>query len=94
MNMKARIALLTLVLAVLSSHSALACAVCFGDTTGSKIGNAATWGIGIMVVIVFAMLGTLAGFGFYLAHRAKHPGPNYDELLTEEPGEPSSGPTI
>ena len=64
-----------------SSNSALACAACFGDTSGSKQGVAAAWGIFAMVVIMFAMLGTLIGCGFYLNYRAKHPLPDYEELL-------------
>ncbi len=66
-----------------SGSNAHACAACFGDTTGSKMGVAATWGIFAMVIIMFAMLGTLIGFGFYLNYRAKHPLPDYNELLSE-----------
>ena len=75
-----------------SSQSAVACAACWGDTTGSKMGNAASWGIIAMVIIMFAMLGTLIGFGFYLNYRAKHPLPDYQELLGEETAQPKPGP--
>jgi hypothetical protein len=79
-------ALLTGLLVLLSNGSARACAACYGDTTGSKMGNAATWGIFAMVIIMFVMLGAVAGFGFYLAYRAKHPLPDYSELLNETEG--------
>ena len=70
-----------------------ACAACYGDTTGSKMGVAATWGIFAMVIIMFAMLGVAAGFGFYLAYRAKHPLPDYSELLSEDDSQPKPGTT-
>jgi hypothetical protein len=82
------IALIGLLIAI-SGSNALACPACYGDTTGSKMGNAATWGIIAMTIIMFAMLGTLIGFGFYLAHRAKHPLPDYNELLNEEGSHPN-----
>ena len=66
-----------------SGVCALACPFCGGDTTGSKMGQDAGWGIFAMVIIMFAMLGTLIGFGFYLNYRAKHPLPDYQELLKE-----------
>jgi len=81
-------ALLTVLFALASSHSALACAACYGDTTGSKMGNAATWGIIAMTIIMFVMLGAVAGFGYYLAWRAKHPLPDYQELLGDDDGQP------
>jgi hypothetical protein len=71
--------------------SALACAACYGDTTGSKMGNAASVGIFAMVVIMFAMLGAVAAFGWHLAYRAKHPLPDYSELLREDEGLPNPG---
>jgi hypothetical protein len=67
-------------LLVLFPTSALACAACYGDTTGSKMGNAAAVGIFAMVVIMFFMLGAVAAFGWHLAWRAKHPLPDYEEL--------------
>ena len=75
-----------------SNNSALACAACYGDTSGSKMSNAASVGIFAMVVIMFVMLGTLLAFGFYFARRAKQSYPNYDELLKETPpgGEPEA----
>ena len=68
-----------------------ACAACMGDTTGSKQGDAATWGIFAMVVIMFAMLGAAIAFGCYLAYREKHPFPDYDELLSEDDSQPKPG---
>ena len=80
-------------LALAFNSSALACAACYGDTSGSKMANAATVGIFAMVVIMFIMLGAVAGFGFYLNYRAKHPLPDYDELLTEDHSKPNPGTT-
>jgi len=82
----ATFALLLGLMALISSGSAQACAACYGDTTGSKMGIAASWGIFAMVIIMFVMLGTIAGFGYYLAWRAKHPLPDYQELLSEDQG--------
>ena len=88
--------LLSLVVLLLlnSGSHALACAACYGDTTGSKQGVAATWGIFAMVVIMFGMLGAVAAFGFYLRYRAQHPLPDYDELLSETNGQPETGTTL
>jgi hypothetical protein len=84
--------LLTALLTLLSNTSALACAACYGDTSGSKQGNAAAVGIFAMVVIMFAMLGSIALFGWHLAWRANHPLPDYDELLKEDDIQPNPGP--
>lgn len=73
------------------SGTARACATCFGDTSGGKQTTAAAWGIIAMVIIMFAMLGTLTGFGFYLRYRAQHPLPDYDELLSEDNDHTNSG---
>jgi len=86
------LALVTL-LVLNSSAPVRACAACFGDTSGSKQGIAATWGIFAMVIIMFAMLGAVAAFGFYLRYRAMNPLPDYDELLSETNPEPKPGPT-
>jgi len=85
------VATLTLLLILASNTSALACAACYGDTSGSRMGNAATVGIFAMVVIMFAMLGAVAAFGFHLAYRAKHPLPDYQELLNEGEGQLNPG---
>jgi|HubBroStandDraft_1064217.scaffolds.fasta_scaffold1737594_2 hypothetical protein len=77
----ALIALVTLFI-LNSGNLALGCAFC-ADTNNDKMGQAAGWGIFAMVIIMFAMLGTLIGFGFYLNYRAKHPLPDYEELLSE-----------
>ncbi len=58
-----------------SASPLLACAACYGDTTGSKMGEAATWGIIAMTIIMFAMLGAVGAFIWHLAYRAKHPLP-------------------
>jgi hypothetical protein len=63
---------------------ASACPACYGDTTGSKMGNAAQIGIFAMVVIMFLMLGAVGAFMWYLSWRAKNPLPDYDELLRED----------
>jgi len=74
-----------------SGTQAHACAACFGDTSGSKMGTAAAWGIFAMVVIMFAMLGTIIGFGFYLRHREQNPLPDYSELLSDNDAQPEPG---
>jgi hypothetical protein len=86
----------TSLLLFVSNTSALACAACYGDTSGSKMSDAASVGIFAMVVIMFGMLGAVAGFGWYLAYRAKHPLPDYQELLDEDGGElkPSPGTAL
>jgi len=76
---------LTGLLVLLSNTSAVACAACWNPAGSDKMNHAATVGIFAMVVIMFAMLGAVAGFGWYLSYRAKHPLPDYDELLSEEP---------
>jgi hypothetical protein len=76
---------------LISNTGALACAACYGDTSGSKMGNAATVGIFAMVVIMFFMLGAVAAFGWHLAYRAKHPLPDYQELLDESEVQPQPG---
>lgn len=67
-----------------ASSSARACAACYGDTTGSKMGNAADIGIIAMVIIMFGMLSAVGAFIWHLAYRAKHPLPDYSELLGED----------
>jgi len=84
---------LTTVLVLNSGQHAQACAACFGDTSGSKMGNAASWGIIAMVIIMFAMLGAVAAFGFYLRYRAMHPLPDYDELLGDSGPQSAPGTT-
>jgi hypothetical protein len=76
---------------LVSNTGALACSACYGDTSGSKMGNAATVGIFAMVVIMFFMLGAVAAFGWHLAYRAKHPLPDYQELLDESEVQPQPG---
>jgi hypothetical protein len=82
---------LTGLLVLVSNTSALACAACYGDTSGSKMGNAAAVGIFAMVAIMFVMLGAVAAFGWHLAYRAKHPLPDYQELLKEDEVKPNPG---
>ena len=86
------LAALAAVFVLASNSSAFACAACYGDTSGSKQANAAAVGIFAMVIIMFAMLGAIAAFGFHLAYRAKHPLPDYNELLTDDPAQPNPGP--
>ena len=87
------IAFLTLLFIAATNRSAWACAACYGDTSGSKMGKAAAIGIGAMVVLMFFMLGAIFAAGWHLAWRAKHPLPDYDELLGEdETPPPTQGP--
>jgi hypothetical protein len=78
---------LTVFLVLAFNTSAMACAACYGDTSGSKMANAASIGIAAMVVIMFGMLGAVASFGWHLAYRAKHPLPDYQELLNDNDDE-------
>jgi hypothetical protein len=71
-------------LVLLSGPRALACAACYSNNTGSKMGDAANWGVIAMAIIMFCMLGAIGGFAWYLSWRAKHPLPDYDELLRED----------
>ena len=73
-----------------ATSTAHACAACYGDTSGSKMGNAAQIGIFAMVVIMFIMLAGVGAFIWHLAYRAKHPLPDYDELLREDEGHPAA----
>ncbi len=82
---------LALLFVLNSGAPALACAACYGDTSGSQQSVAATWGVFAMVVIMFGMLGTLTACGFYLNHRAKNPLPDYDELLNGNDAQPNPG---
>jgi ABC-type Fe3+ transport system permease subunit len=75
---------LTALLMLVSNTSAVACAACYGDTSGSKMGNAAAVGIFAMVIIMFAMLSAVAAFGWHLAYRAKHPLPDYQDLINQD----------
>jgi hypothetical protein len=78
-------------LVLVSNTSALACAACYGDTSGSKMGNAAAVGIIALVIIMFAMLGAVAAFGWHLAYRAKHPLPDYEDLIKDDEVHPDPG---
>ncbi len=78
-----------------ANTSAVACAACWNPAGNEKMNNAAAVGIFAMVVIMFVMLGAVAAFGWHLAWRAKHPLPDYDELLADDAtpgGEPPTGP--
>jgi ABC-type Fe3+ transport system permease subunit len=75
---------LTALLMLVSNTSAVACAACYGDTSGSKMGNAAAVGIFAMVIIMFAMLSAVAAFGWHQAYRAKHPLPDYQDLINQD----------
>ena len=77
-------ALLTPLILLASSPGAWACAACYGDTSGSKMGNAAAIGIFAMVIIMFGMLGGVGAFMYHLANRAKHPLPDYEELVGDD----------
>jgi hypothetical protein len=83
----------TCLFVLLSNSSAMACSACYGDTSGSKMSHAAAVGIFAMVVIMFGMLGAVAAFGWHLAYMAKHPLPDYDELLDLNEGQPNPKPS-
>jgi hypothetical protein len=83
------VALLMPVFLAATSHSAWACSACWGATSDNKMNNAAAVGIGVMVALMFVMLGSLFAFGWHLVWRAKHPLPDYDELLSEENTDPN-----
>jgi hypothetical protein len=76
--------LLTVVLLEIFQSGAWACAACYGDTSGSKMGHAAAVGIFAMVVIMFFMLSAVGAFIWHLARRAKNPLPDYNELLRDD----------
>ncbi len=61
-----------------------ACPFCFASNGGSRIGDAVTWGIVAMVIIMFSMLGCLYGFMRYLIWREKNPLPDYSDLLKSD----------
>jgi hypothetical protein len=82
------VSFLAVVLAEAASSGAWACAACYGDTSGSKMGNAAAVGIFAMVVIMFFMLSAVGAFIWHLARRAKNPLPDYNELLSEDSADP------
>ena len=86
------LAAVTALFVALSNGSAMACAACYNPAGSEKMNHAATVGIFAMVVIMFAMLGAVAAFGWHLAYRAKHPLPDYDELLTNDEIQPKPGP--
>jgi hypothetical protein len=92
MKFSRAIALLTLLFLAAASPGAWACSACWGDTSGSKSSQAAAIGIGAMVVLMFVMLGTIIAAGWRIAWRAKHPLPDYDELLAEDPTPDDSTP--
>ena len=76
---------------VLAHGSALACAACENPAGSARMNNAATIGIFAMVAIMFVMLGALIGCGFYFNYRAKHPMPDYSELINDGPAQPQPG---
>ena len=82
---------LTVLFLMVTNTSAVACAACYNPAGSDKMNNAATVGIFAMVVIMFLMLGAVASFGWHLAYRAKHPLPDYDELLQDDQIEPNPG---
>jgi hypothetical protein len=86
------VAALTLLLILASNTGALACAACYNPAGSDRMTNAATVGIFAMVVIMFGMLGAVAAFGWRLAYLAKHPLPDYEDLLS--PDEDQSNPGL
>jgi hypothetical protein len=84
-------ALFGLFLAALN-HPALACAACYNPAGNDKMTKAAAIGIFAMVVIMFLMMGAVVGFFWHLAWRAKHPLPDYQDLLAEDPTPGANNP--
>jgi hypothetical protein len=84
MKFSRAIALLVPLFLAAANHSARACSACFDPAGSDKMNHAAAIGIGVMVALMFAMLGSLFAFGWHLVWRAKHPLPDYDELLSED----------
>jgi hypothetical protein len=82
------VSFLAAIFAEAASSGAWACAACYGDTSGSKMGNAAAVGIFAMVIIMFFMLSAVGAFIWHLARRAKNPLPDYSELLSEDSADP------
>ena len=71
--MRSRIARLSLscaaFLALASSNSALACAVCFGKSD-SDLARGLHWGVISLLAVVVCVLASIAGFFIYLAKRS------------------------
>jgi hypothetical protein len=88
MKFSRAIALLTLLFLTAASPGAWACVACYDPAGSAKMNHAAAIGIAAMVVFMFVMLGTLFAAGWHLVWRAKHPLPDYDELLAEDPTTP------
>jgi len=84
MKISRAIPLLAPLFLALTNSSAWACSACYNPAGSDKMTHAAAIGIGAMVVLMFVMLGSLAAFGWHLVWRAKHPLPDYNELLSEE----------
>jgi heme/copper-type cytochrome/quinol oxidase subunit 2 len=57
-----------------------ACAVCFG-AAGSNVTHAMALAIMFMLGMLVLVLGSFAGFFFYLRQRAKNPPSAYDEMM-------------
>jgi hypothetical protein len=76
----------------LTGPRALACAACYSNNTGSRMGQAANIGVIAMGIIMFAMLGVIFAAGCYLNYRAKHPFPDYEELLSDDETLPDPAP--
>ena len=92
MRISRLVTLLTLLFLAVTSQGAWACPACYDPAGNEKMNNAASIGIGVMVVIMFAMLGSLVAFGRHLYWRSKNPLPDYDELLAEDPKPGDSNP--
>ena len=81
-------------LLALSSRPALACAACYGDTSGSQQGIAASWGVFAMVIIMFCMLSAVAGFRLLSQLARQNPLPDYEELLGNNDAQPNPGTSL
>jgi hypothetical protein len=83
---------LSVLFVALANSSAHACAACWNPAGNEKMTNAAAVGIGAMVIIMFAMFGAIFAVVRQLAWRAKHPLPDYNELLAEDPSSANPEP--
>jgi hypothetical protein len=68
--------------AILSTRPLEAC-LCVTDASGTQAGDAATYGVIAMAILMFAVLGALYGFMRYLQWREQNPLPDYSDLVNE-----------
>jgi hypothetical protein len=57
-------------LAAAFSPGAQACAVCFGKTTDSRLGDGFNWGVLALLGFIFGVLGAISAVAFLISRRA------------------------